>query len=90
MVRNARLGLILFFVYLAIYGGFVLLNAFQPELMETTPFGGVNLAILYGFGLIIAALLMALLYGFLCSTDAAPTDKPIEKSKASPSKRGDE
>ena len=27
---------------------------------------GVNLAILYGFGLIIAALVLALIYGWLC------------------------
>ncbi len=65
MSRNARLGLVLFFVYLALYGGFVFLNAFSPKTMEWTPVGGINLAILYGFGLIIAALVMALLYGAL-------------------------
>ena len=56
--RNARLGLKLFAVYLALYGGFVLLNAFSAETMESTPFAGVNVAILYGFGLIIAAIVM--------------------------------
>ena len=35
--------------------------------MEVTPFAGVNLAILYGFALILAALVFALLYGWLCS-----------------------
>lgn len=64
--RNARIGLVLFFVYLLLYGGFVFINAYSPTTMESTPFAGVNLAILYGFGLIIAAFLMALLYGFLC------------------------
>ena len=39
--------------------------------MEVTPFAGVNLAILFGFGLIIAALVLALLYGALC--DAGDT-----------------
>ena len=68
--RNARLGLILFGVYLALYGGFVLLNAFSPQTMESTPVAGVNLAILYGFGLIIGAIALALLYGFLCQADA--------------------
>jgi len=68
--QNARIGMALFGVYLLLYGGFVLLNAFAPQLMEITPIAGVNLAILYGFGLIIAALLLAMLYGFLCkSTD---------------------
>lgn len=64
--RNARIGLVLFAVYSAIYGGFVLLNAFSPETMEMTPIAGVNLAILYGFGLIIVAFVLAMFYGWLC------------------------
>lgn len=70
--RNARYGLVLFAVYLVLYGGFVLLNAFAPEQMERTPLAGVNLAILYGFGLIAAALVLALVYGWLCRASAAP------------------
>lgn len=64
--RNARIGLVLFTLYLLLYGGFVLLNAYSPETMEWTPVAGINLAILYGFGLIVAALVLALLYGWLC------------------------
>lgn len=64
--RNARIGMILFAVYLVLYGGFVFLNALAPAAMEVRPFAGVNLAILYGFGLIVAALALALLYGWLC------------------------
>ncbi len=64
--RQGRIGLILFAIYLVLYGGFVLLNAFAPEMMERLPFAGINLAILYGFGLIVAAFLLAMLYGFLC------------------------
>ena len=62
--RNSRIGLVLFFLYLLLYGGFVLLNAFSPSTMEATPIAGVNVAILYGFGLIVAAFVMALVYGF--------------------------
>ena len=69
MERNARSGLILFAIYLALYGGFVFINAFSPTTMESTPIAGVNLAILYGFGLIIAALILALTYGYLCRSD---------------------
>lgn len=65
---NARLGLVLFFVYLAFYAGFVLLAAFSPETMERTPWAGVNLAIWYGFALIVAAFVLALIYGALCSS----------------------
>jgi uncharacterized membrane protein (DUF485 family) len=64
--RNARIGLVLFTVYLLLYGGFVFLNAFAPDAMEATPIAGVNLAILYGFGLILAAFVMAVIYGWLC------------------------
>ncbi len=64
--RRARLGLVLFSVYFVLYVGFMLLNVFDPAFMERTPFAGVNLAILYGFGLIGAALVLALLYAWLC------------------------
>lgn len=64
--RRARIGLILFAIYCALYMGFMLLNVFDPALMEITPWAGVNLAILYGFGLIVAALVLALVYAWLC------------------------
>ena len=76
--RNTRLGLALFFVYLALYVGFVLLAAFSPETMERTPLAGVNLAICYGFGLIAAALLLALVYGLLCRT-SEPASPPTSE-----------
>ncbi|MCA9071719.1 MAG: DUF485 domain-containing protein, partial [Planctomycetaceae bacterium] len=63
--RNTRYGLILFTVYLVIYGAYVLANAFAPTIMENT-IAGVTLAILSGFGLIIAAFVLALIYGWLC------------------------
>jgi uncharacterized membrane protein (DUF485 family) len=68
---NARLGVILFFVYLAFYAGFVLLAAFSPATMARTPWAGVNLAIWYGFALILAAFALALLYGWLCRPNNA-------------------
>jgi uncharacterized membrane protein (DUF485 family) len=73
--RNARIGLALFFIYLALYAGFVLLAAFSPTTLERTPLAGVNLAIWYGFGLIAAALLLALVYGVLCRT-SEPASPP--------------
>jgi uncharacterized membrane protein (DUF485 family) len=64
--RNSRLGLALFAVYLVLYGTFVLLNTFAPDTMAATPWAGVNVAVLYGFGLIGMAFLLALIYGALC------------------------
>ena len=61
---NARLGLVLFLIYLVLYGGFVFVAAFAPDTMELTPGLGINLAIWYGFALIIAALILALIYGW--------------------------
>lgn len=63
---NARRGLRLFAIYLICYAGFVLVNAFNRPMMVQTPFAGVNLAIWYGFGLILGALLLALVYAWLC------------------------
>ena len=79
--RNARFGLVLFAVYLLLYGGFVLLNAFDPQAMEATPLAGINLAILYGFGLIAAALVLALLYGWRCTADGDISDRPAHRAQ---------
>ena len=66
---NAKLGLVLFLVYLALYLGFMGIAAFKYESFASTPFGGVNLAILYGMGLIAGALVLALLYMALCKPE---------------------
>lgn len=72
--RNARYGLILFAVYLLLYSGFMYLNAFSPEVMASPFVGGVNLAIAYGMGLIVAALALAAVYMFLCRAPSAPSE----------------
>ena len=64
--RNARYGMALFLIYLAIYGGFVGLNAFRPDIMDWSPVWGLNLAVLYGFALIIIAMVLALVYSWIC------------------------
>ena len=67
---NARAGLVLFFVYLAFYAGFMALAAFAPQAMTTPVLAGVNLAITYGMGLIAGALVVAAVYMWLCSRNA--------------------
>lgn len=66
ITRNARNGMRLFVIYLATYAGFVGLNAFAPQQMESIPLFGVNLAILYGCGLIVLAMILALIYCWQC------------------------
>lgn len=59
---TSRLGLGLFWLYVLGYGGFMGLVLVRPDLLALRPFGGVNLAILYGMGLIAAAFLLAVVY----------------------------
>ena len=62
---KTRLGLRMFFLYCIVYAGFVVINSIWPELMAKK-IGSVNLAIAYGFGLIIFALILAVVYNTLC------------------------
>jgi uncharacterized membrane protein (DUF485 family) len=66
ITRNARYGLVLFFAYLIVYGGFVALSAFAPETMAAPAIGGVNVAVVYGFALIGLALVLAIVYMAVC------------------------
>lgn len=76
--HTSRIGLSLFAVYLVLYSGFVLLAAFSPETMEVTPLAGVNLAIWFGFGLILTAILLALVYGWARRAIADRTADPSD------------
>ena len=66
IAHNTRIGLILFAVYVAFYGGYMVLSAFWPEVMSWDVLAGVNLAVTYGFALIGIALVLALIYLNLC------------------------
>ena len=82
--RTTRIGLLLFAAYLVSYGGFVLLAAFSPETMEATPLAGVNVAIWYGFGLIVAAIVSALVYGWACRSSANPSRDAMDANGGRP------
>jgi uncharacterized membrane protein (DUF485 family) len=62
IARNVRYGLVLFAIYLALYGGFIALAAFAPDRMGKPFLGGINLAVCYGMVLIVAAFVLALIY----------------------------
>jgi uncharacterized membrane protein (DUF485 family) len=64
--HNTRVGVILFVVYVVFYGGFMALSAFSPETMSEPFLGGVNLAVVYGFALIIVPLALGFIYMKLC------------------------
>jgi uncharacterized membrane protein (DUF485 family) len=65
---------VLFALYVAIYGAFVLLAAFAPSAMEREALFGVNLAVVFGVAVIVSALVLALVYGWLCRGQASPND----------------
>jgi uncharacterized membrane protein (DUF485 family) len=64
--RDARLGLVLVTIYIVLYAGFILLVVAAPKLIASPAIAGVNLAIVYGFGLIVAALVLAVIYSAMC------------------------
>lgn len=63
---KARVGLWMFLFYLLVYAGFVAINLINTSLMARTIMLGLNLATVYGFGLIILAFLEALIYNAIC------------------------
>jgi uncharacterized membrane protein (DUF485 family) len=84
VARNTRSGLLLFALYLVLYAGFMGLSTFLPETMKVRPFGGMNLAILYGFGLIGMAFVLSIVYLVLCRRpmSSVPAAGPTPGSKA--------
>jgi len=64
---KTRLGVLMFIIYAAFYAGFVVINVTWPTLMEVTVIFGLNLAVTYGFALIIVALILAIIYNHLCT-----------------------
>ena len=65
-----KIGISMFVVYTLVYAGFVAINAIKPSLMQTIVFGQ-TLAVTYGFGLLIFALVLAIIYNRLCSNAEA-------------------
>ena len=64
---KVSLGGWMFLVYALIYVGFVAINVSNPVLMEKVVSMGLNLAVVYGFGLIIFAIVLALIYNAMCT-----------------------
>ncbi len=63
---KTRLGIWMFFIYLFVYAGFVAISSLRPDIMASL-FGGLSMAIVYGFGLIVLAMIMAFIYNALSS-----------------------
>lgn len=64
--RRTRIGLVLLAIYGAAYAVFIGLCAFASKALASWSPWGVPVSIWYGMGLMLGAMLMALLYGRLC------------------------
>lgn len=65
--KKAKLGVKMFFAYTLVYSGFVVIGLTKPELMGFKLISGQNLAIIYGFGLIVLAIVMGFIYNYFCT-----------------------
>ena len=65
--EKAKIGLVLCVVYGIVYAGFVAINAVAPKTMGMNVVAGLNLAVIYGFGLIVLAIVMGLVYNHVCT-----------------------
>jgi hypothetical protein len=82
---KVKLGIRMFIAYSLFYAGFVAINLISPLSMGKIVLAGLNLATVYGFALIIVALLEALVYDWLCRRKEAfyiNEEKNNEKGRA--------
>lgn len=63
---KTRLGIWMFLAYTFVYAGFIVINSTMPSLMQKIIFGQ-TMAIVYGFGLLLLALVQAVIYNSLCN-----------------------
>ena len=69
---KTRLGVWMFIIYCVVYAGFVFTNVLtEGKAMQVMVFAGLNLAVVYGVGLIVFALVLALIYNWLCTKKEA-------------------
>ncbi|SRR5690606_39035616 len=79
--RKSSLGIRLFFVYLICYAGFVAIGVFQYELLSVPVIGGLNLALAYGIGLIVFAVILGIVYNYYCTRYEDEEEQAMETEK---------
>lgn len=65
--RKTRLGIWMFVSYFIVYAVFVTIGVVNYEAMSNEVFGDLNLAVTYGFGLIVLAIILGLIYNWRCT-----------------------
>ncbi len=77
---KSRIGVWMFILYSVFYFGFIALNVMSPRIMGSD-IGGLNLAVIYGMGLIIFALMLALVYNAICTAAEEELNEPANKDR---------
>ena len=70
---KTKLGLWMFAIFSPVYLAFILVCVISPKSMAKD-IGDLNLAIVFGFGIIIVAIIQALIYNTACSRCEAEDD----------------
>jgi uncharacterized membrane protein (DUF485 family) len=76
---KTKLGLIMMPIFAVVYFVFIVIAVTNPQMMADDV-GSLNVAIAYGFAIIIVAIVMALIYNYLCSRKEKEDGAP-EKGK---------
>lgn len=79
--RKSIIGIRMTILYSLVYGGFVALSVFQPAWMGARAVLGLNLAVAYGLGLILIAIVFALIYNHLCRVPS-PGGRPVAGARS--------
>lgn len=67
--HNRRLGMRLFLVYLLVYVGFVGMMMVNYRWGGAQLMAGLNVAVVYGMGLIVGAMALSVIYTWLARTE---------------------
>lgn len=76
--KKAKLGLILFAIYCVVYATFIFIGVAMSDLLSTIVAFGLNLAVFYGFSLIIFAFILGLIYNKICTVYEEKMNKEEE------------
>jgi uncharacterized membrane protein (DUF485 family) len=75
---KTKLGIIMFVIYTPIYLAFILISVISPSFMSKDV-GGLNVAVVYGFGIIVLAIIQAVIYNNICSAKERHDHPAVEK-----------
>ena len=62
-----KVGIRMFIAYAVVYAGFIIINTAVPRVMGKPALFGLNLAVTYGFGLILLAIIAGIIYNAICT-----------------------